>query len=94
MTLGMISMAWDMNVLAFVTIMPNWSRFDTIYTRKVEDVMLISKIANQQIDSTEKYLDDTRVNSKYIGMPQTENNVKNIQNDDSLIIITRYPLKI
>ena len=27
-------------------------------------------------------------------MPQTENNVKNIENDDSLIIITRYPLKI
>ena len=27
-------------------------------------------------------------------MPQTENNVKNIENDNSLIIITRNPLKI
>ena len=79
---------------SLITSGPNWNRFDTIYNRRVEDVILISKIANQQIVSTEKYLDDTRVNSKYIGMLQTENNVTNIENDDSLIIITRYPLKI
>ena len=28
------------------------------------------------------YLDDERNNSLYIGLPQTENNVKNIENDD------------
>ena len=40
------------------------NRFYTIYDRKVDDGILISKIADSYIGTTEKYLNDERINSK------------------------------
>ena len=40
------------------TSLTNWNRFDTIYDRRVDDGILISKNANQQKGTNENYLDE------------------------------------